>query len=67
MNLLKLLNITGLSFSTFGSILVGFISQKGIPKKGEPIRAPKYRVAIAGWILIIFGFILSLIAAIFNT
>ena len=35
------LSIFGLIFNMIGTIFVGFVSQGGIPKKGEPIKAPK--------------------------
>lgn len=61
---MKLVNIVGLTFSVIGSILVGLIAQEGIPKQGEMIKAPKFKLTKAGWILVILGFILSLIVAI---
>ncbi len=62
----KVLQIAGASFSVIGSILVGLLSQGGIPKKGDPIRAPNRLVSVVGWILIIFGFLVSLVLGIFQ-
>lgn len=66
MFLLKWINIIGLSLSVFGSILVGLIAQGGVPKKGDPIKAPKYKTTYCGWIFIILGFLISLIVAILS-
>jgi hypothetical protein len=37
--------------------MLGFISTGGVPKRGDPIKAPNYKLASIGWIIIILGFI----------
>ena len=60
------LSIFGLIFNMIGTILVGFASQGGIPKKGEPIKAPKRWVAYLGWGIVLVGFFLQLLGLIFE-
>ncbi|MDY2911192.1 MAG: hypothetical protein SOT58_03950 [Agathobacter sp.] len=60
------LSILGLCLNMLGTFLVGFVSQGGIPKKGEPIKAPKWRFAFAGWGLVLLGFFLQLLGLIFE-
>ncbi|KMT22958.1 hypothetical protein [Clostridium cylindrosporum] len=64
MNVIKIVNITGLTLCVLGSIIVGLITTKGRPKPGQVVRFPNYKLDRIGWILIILGFSLSLIAAI---
>ena len=63
---MKICMLIGLICSVIGSILTGFISQGGIPKRGETIKAPKRNVALAGWGLILIGFIIQTFATIFS-
>ena len=58
------LSISGLFFNIAGTILVGFVSQGGIPKKGQRIKAPKWRVAFLGWGAVLVGFFLQLLGLI---
>lgn len=58
------LSVLGLFLNIIGTIFVGFVSQGGIPKKGEPIKAPKRGVAYLGWGFVLIGFILQLLGLI---
>jgi hypothetical protein len=58
---LKMLTIIGLSLSLIGSVLVGFVGARGIPKAETAIRAPRYKVTLTGWGLIILGVALQII------
>lgn len=60
------LSIFGLIFNMIGTIFVGFVSQGGIPKKGEPIKAPKRWVSYLGWGFVFVGFFLQLLGLIFE-
>jgi hypothetical protein len=62
----KVLYISGMSISIIGTILVGFVAPGGIPKRGDPINAPKRKISFAGWVTILLGFILMLISAILS-
>lgn len=61
MILLKYLGILGAFSSFVGTILVGFVAQGGIPRKGQMIKAPNYTNSVIGWGLIALGFLLALI------
>ena len=63
---MKWLNVIGLGLSFVGSIMTGLIAQRGIPKKGQLIKAPRLKVSVCGWILIALGFLVSLVAAAFE-
>ncbi len=58
------LSISGLIFNIAGTILVGFVSQGGIPKKKQPIKAPKRGVAYLGWGFVLVGFSLQFLGLI---
>ena len=58
------LSISGLIFNMIGTFLVGFVSQGGIPKKGQPIKAPKRGVAYLGWGFVLVGFFLQFLGLI---
>lgn len=58
--MLMCLSVLGLVFNIFGTFLVGFISQGGIPKKGQTIKAPNRCVAFLGWVAVLIGFIFQL-------
>lgn len=61
-DIMKLLTVLGLLLSTIGSVMVGLIANRGIPKKGDIIKAPNVNISFWGWLLIIFGFLFQLIS-----
>lgn len=58
----KNIQILSSLFSIVGSIIVGLLATKGIPKKYEIVRAPSWIGTIIGWACIALGFILNLIS-----
>lgn len=61
---MKCLMIIGLSLSLAGTIIVGFIAQNGIPKRGEKIKAPDGKITYFGWGLMVIGFAAQIIATV---
>ena len=61
---MKWIIAAGLLLSIIGTILTGFVATGGIPKKGDPITAPKKGTSYVGWALILLGFVLQLIGTV---
>jgi len=49
-----------------GTILVGFVAQGGIPKRGDIIMAPNKNITYLGWIFISSGLLISLLLSIIS-
>lgn len=56
----------GLVLNMLGTFFVGFISVRGIPNSGDPIRAPKKGMAYVGWGIVFLGFLFQLIGLFVN-
>jgi len=61
MNWAKTLGLAGPIVSFVGTVIVGLYATRGIPKKGDKIRAPKAGWTKLGWVLIGLGFFISII------
>ena len=58
---MKFCMMAGLLCSIIGTALTGLLSQGGVSKKGDYIKAPNRNLAFIGWILILVGFIIQFI------